>query len=314
MTKSLLDEFLMTLSIKAIPNIATYTGEIFHYTALKNIDPILLHSQDSLVLWASQFDCLNDLSEGTVADKIYLEVCNKLKTELLISEELFNLFSTVKSSRNETFIITEKGKVKPYRGEYTAYIASFSRLNDLLPMWNYYSKGDMFEGINLGIDAECMNSSLGSIFTHGKILVDVQSVIYSKAEQETLIRDFLLQIARKYNKRYDPAVRALISMRLTSWKMLFKQEDFQHEQEVRIIVKIANKYKDILPVKYRTNAGYVIPYIELKLKKAALKSVTLGPFRGTDSQKKLQIDVLHNMLFSNGYNASINCSQIPVRY
>lgn len=311
---SLLYEFLMKLSVNAIPDNSNYIGEIFHYTALKNIEPILLSSQNQIVLWASQFDCLNDISEGTIVEQCYRQVCDSLKTDGQITEKLHNLLSSIKPSRNELFLISENGKVRPYRGEYTTYITSFSKSNDLLPMWNYYSKGDMFEGINLGMDAEKITSNFPDFFADGKVKVSVNSVMYDPKEQKRIIKDFLLEIVRNYEKRFDSSVRATISMKLTSWKVLFKQENFSHEQEVRIIMKIANKYRNILPIKYRTNAGYIIPYIELQIDKQALKSVTLGPFCGTESQMNLQKRTLSQMLATNQYNTNINVSKVPVRY
>lgn len=311
---SLLDEFLMKLSANAIPNNSNYIGEIFHYTTLKNIESILLSSQNQIVLWASQFDCLNDISEGTIVEQCYRQVCDSLKSDGQISDQLFDLFINIKPSRNETFLIDINGKVRPYRGEYTTYIASFSKSNDLLPMWNYYSKGDMFEGVNLGLDAEKITSNFSDSFADEKVKVSVNSVVYDPKEQKRIIKDFLLEIVRNYEERFDSSVRATISMKLTSWKMLFKQECFSHEQEVRIIVKIVNRYRNILPIKYRTNAGYIIPYIELQIDKQALKSVTLGPFRGSESQMNLQKRTLSQMLATNQYNTNINVSKVPVRY
>ncbi|OUN19221.1 DUF2971 domain-containing protein [Pseudoflavonifractor sp. An85] len=312
--KSQLEKFVMKLSMKAIPNNANYSGEIFHYTALKNIESMLLGPKDHIVLWASQFDCLNDFSEGTVVDKIYREVCHKLKNESLISEELFNAIVDVNASPNETFLVRKNGKLRIHRGEYTTYIASFSHSNDLLPMWNYYSKGDMFEGINLGMNAKSIFSNLINDFVEAGVSIEICPVIYTKEDQEKLMREFLLEIAREYDESYNHSVRAIVSMKLTSWKMLFKQKDFQHEQEVRIIVKVANKFRDVLPVKYRTNSGYIIPYIELEIDKTAMESVTLGPFRGTENQRNLQVNVLKQLLASNGYDVAILSSQVPVRY
>lgn len=310
----LLDDFVMGLSMNAIPGNINYTGEIFHYTALRSIESILLNPQDKIILWASQFDCLNDMSEGTVVEQRYNEVCKCLKSEGQISDQLFDLLSNIKPSRNETFLIDINGKIKPYRGEYTTYIASFSKNNDLLPMWNYYSKGDLFEGINLGMDAGGIISSFPTFFADGKINVCISSVVYNKIEQEQIIKKFLLEIVDKYEKRFDSSVRAVVSMKLTSWKMLFKQECFSHEQEVRIIVKVVDKYKDVWPIKYRTNAGYIIPYIELPIDKYALKSVTLGPFHGSESQRRLQMGILEKMLASKQYDAKISISKVPVRY
>lgn len=300
--------------MNAVPSNINYTGEIFHYTALRNVESILLNPQDKIILWASQFDCLNDISEGTVVEQRYNEVCKCLNSEGQISDQLFDLLSNIKPSRNETFLIETNGKIKPYRGEYTTYIASFSKNNDLLPMWNYYSKGDLFEGINLGMDSGGIVSSFPTFFADGKINLCISSVVYNKIEQEQIIKKFLLEIANKYEKRYDSSVRAVVSMKLTSWKMLFKQECFSHEQEVRIIVKVADKYKGIWPIKYRTNAGYIIPYIELPIDKHALKSVTLGPFHGSESQRRLQTGILEKMLVSKQYDAKVNMSNVPVRY
>lgn len=311
---SLLDEFAMGLSINAIPGDVNFTGSIFHYTSLRNIESILLNPHNKIILWASQFDCLNDISEGTIVEQRYNEVCKNLKSEGRISEKLYGLLASITPSRNETFLVDIDGKIKPHRGEYTAYITSFSKSSDLLPMWNYYSKGDLFEGINLGMDANEVMSSFSTLFAGGEIRMCVSAVVYDKAEQEQIIKRFLLEIADKYEERFDSSVRATVSMKLTSWKMLFKQECFSHEQEVRIIVKVANKYKDIWPIRYRTNAGYIIPYIELPIDKRALKSITLGPFRGNESQLSLQTKTLAQMLTSKQYDAKINVSKVPVRY
>lgn len=286
--KSLLDKFLLSLSIDALPGHTNFTGEIFHYTALRNIESILLNPQNKIVLWASQFDCLNDMSEGTIVEPCYHKVCQDLKDSGEISPDFFELISGIKASRNETFITVENNKIRPYRGEYTTYIASFSKKNDLLPMWNYYSKGDLFEGINLGMDAEAILANFPTNFANGKMRVYVSSVVYSAKEQEQIVKNFIIELANKYKEGDESSVKAVVSMKLTSLKMIFKQECFSHEQEVRIIVDVANKYKNNFPIRYRTNAGYFIPYIELAIDKEALKSVTLGPFRGTESQLDLQ--------------------------
>lgn len=309
---SLINEFIKILSLNCLPFNSNYSSEIFHYTSLRNMPSILLDKPNKISLWASQFDCLNDMSEGTVVDGCYQSVCTRLHEKSMLSDELYALFSDVKPSRNETFTVTENGKSKVYRGEYTTYIASFSKSNDLLPMWNYYSKGDMFEGINLGITVT--DSILASFLAGGKGSVSICPVIYSKSEQEQIMQDFLLELVRKYSEKYKRMIRALISMKLTSLKMTFKKECFEHEQEVRIIVNIPNKYSNALPVKYRTTAGYIIPYIELEIDKQALTSVTLGPFRGTDLQKKKQMEILHKMLVSNGYKVLESSTNIPVRY
>ena len=124
----------------------------------------------------------------------------------------------------------------------------------------------------------------------------------------------ILELAGKHEKSYEPCIRAIVSMRLMALKMTFKLEHFQHEQEVRIIVKVARKYRNEIPVKYRTYGGLLIPYIELQIPKSAVKFVTLGPIQGDTVQKELQTNVLSEMMSEFGYAANSLCSQIPVRY
>ena len=74
--ESLLDKFTLKLNMSAFPTVEKYTGTIFHYTSTNNINPILLNGND-VVLWASRYDCLNDISEGTIPQIRFLEVCEK---------------------------------------------------------------------------------------------------------------------------------------------------------------------------------------------------------------------------------------------
>ncbi|OUO07773.1 DUF2971 domain-containing protein [uncultured Flavonifractor sp.] len=311
---SLLHEFLMSLSVDASPRYTNFDGEIYHYTALHNIESILLNSRDKIVLWASQYDCLNDISEGTIVEPCYYKVCKDLRACGYISPNLYELLSGIKPSKNDFFAMRENNKLISERSEYTTYIASFSQKSDLLPMWNYYSKGDLFEGINLGMDSKAILSNYPTLSAHGKVRLNVSSVVYSQKEQEDIIKKFLLEIISKYKEGFEQPVREVVSKKLASLKMIFKQECFSYEQEVRIIVDMADKYRDDFSIKYRTNAGYFIPYIELLIDKKALKSVTLGPFRGTESQLDLQKKTLSQMLASHQYEININVSKVPIRY
>ena len=186
---SLLDEFIRKLDRAALYQNFDYCGEIYHYTALKNIESILLNAQNQIVLWASHSECLNDISEGKVVEQRYREACKSLLDEGMISRKFYNLLEYITPSRNESFYLLQSDAIRAYRGEYTTYIASFSKNNDLLPMWNYYSKGDMFEGINLGLDVETISSNFPHFFADGKIKVSISPVIYDPEEQKNVIRN-----------------------------------------------------------------------------------------------------------------------------
>lgn len=313
-TQSLLDQFIMKLDATVLPGNTNYAGEIYHYTSLKSINSILLEHGDNINLWASRYDCLNDISEGKVVVERYREACEELREQNLISDEIYEIFVHASPSKNETFIIWDGAIPRPVRCEFGTYITSFSEEYDLLPMWNYYSKGNAYEGVNIGLSSENIVETMKQNYPNGNVRVSACQVIYKKEEQKELIKKLLLELYKKFENGYETSVRALISMNLTEWQMIFKNECFEHEKEVRIIVKICNKYKDKIKVHYRSNLGYIIPYIELKINKEAVKSMTLGPVHGNDEQKTVQAKVLHDMLTTHNYNVLERCSKIPVRY
>ena len=312
--QSLLDRFLLNISMSAIESPKQYDGDIVHYTSINSLGSILQNQGDAFTLWASRYDCLNDITEGTVVEQRYAEVCDSLRTEGLLSEEQYQLFKSIRATRNETFMVAQNGAIHPTRCECDIYVTSFSRGSDLLAMWTHYSKGSKYEGCNIGISTNEAITTLKNIFAEGKVNIQVCPVIYDAEEQSQIIKKMVLELASKHEKSYESCIRAIVSMRLMALKMTFKLEHFQHEQEVRIIVKVARKYKNEIPVKYRAYGGLLIPYIELHIPKNAVKFVTLGPIQGDATQKELQANILREMLCEYDYSADSLCSQIPVRY
>lgn len=75
---SKLDELLMQLSICDVMY-SEYEGEIFYYTSPNGFESILFGDSDNITIWASRYDCLNDASEGTIAQMIYKEVCEEMR-------------------------------------------------------------------------------------------------------------------------------------------------------------------------------------------------------------------------------------------
>ena len=90
-SKSLLDRFLLNISISAIESPPKYNGDIVHYTSINSLGSILQKQGDKFTLWASRYDCLNDITEGTVVEQRYAEVCDSLLAEGLLSEEQYQL-------------------------------------------------------------------------------------------------------------------------------------------------------------------------------------------------------------------------------
>lgn len=240
---SLLDEFTSRLDIKTLIPFETYEGAAYHYTSLGNVNS-MLSDDEGLILWASRHDCLNDASEGTLPEIRFAQACDRLRKSKAIDEGFFDLIRDVRPNRTRLIFQTVDGRIRPKRDEFKTYTASFSEDPDALAMWNYYSKGDRYDGMNIGVSCRAMLDSLNSSQSGSRAM---------EAEPKT-------------------------------------------------------------PVKYRSNAGYVIPYIELGFGKTSVSQITLGPSFSDDRQKEIQQAVVREMLESRGYRALVKHSQIPVRY
>lgn len=304
-------QILLKMDAKYLPD--EYGNDLFHYTSPHGFQSILFHNPSSVTLWASRFDCLNDASEGTIAEAILKEVCDDLLAENKIDDYLYGLFSKVTLPRTALLHYSEGDSLKITRPEYDRYVCSFSKNRDSLSMWNYYSKGNRYEGFNIGFYANTLRSSLEAFFDSIEAVPYIFPVIYNKNEQKRLIEKMLLKLKELYQKDREPQIRYIISNRLLDWSLIFKKECFKHEEEVRIIVCLAKRETKI-PVKYRMNAGYIVPYIELDIDKACVSEVVFGPLQMDNRQKEHQVKVMEELLESKEFSAIISYSQIPVRF
>ena len=313
MLLSKLQEFeaLMPLNNEFMPD--EYYRDIFHYTSPDGFRSILLGSPKSVTIWASRHDCLNDASEGTIAEQVFLETCADLKDQGEIDEELYQLFVTVRPAKTTLIDFREGDSMRLTRLECYRYICSFSKNPDSLAMWNYYSKGNKYEGFNIGFFLSGLTDSLDSFVGSIKAEYHIYPVVYKKEEQKALVRSLLLKLKELYSDDQKTSIRYIISTYLKDWGLIFKSEFFQHEEEVRIIVDLPKKCSP-LPVKYRTASGYIVPYIELTLEKDSVSYCQFGPLQCEGCQKENQLSVLNEMLESNGYSTCTGYSKIPVRY
>lgn len=304
-------ELLLRMDVNYMPE--EFEQDIYHYTSSGGFSSILLGNTEKVILWASRYDCLNDASEGKVVEEVFHEVCSELKDRGEISEYLYELFYNVKPARTISIVYGKGNQIKPSRPECNRFVCSFSKCKDSLAMWNYYSKGNKYEGFNIGFKPICIKESLKKFLEGKKARVYVYPVIYDKLEQKLLIEKMLLELKENYDYNQETSIRCIISNRLTEWSLVFKQDYFQHEEEVRIIVDVAKSEKEV-PVKYRVSGGYVVPYIELELKKKDVSCVSFGPLQCEEEQRKYQLQVMQEMLKANGYSVMAKYSQIPVRY
>ena len=116
-------QFLSKLSANYMPE--EYGNDLFHYTSPAGFSSILFSDEKNVTLWASRYDCLNDASEGTVAESILKEVCLDMKEEGEISEYLYDLFSSVPCAHTTLLSKNEGGMIKITRTECDRYVCSF---------------------------------------------------------------------------------------------------------------------------------------------------------------------------------------------
>ncbi|OUQ55257.1 hypothetical protein B5E58_12575 [Tyzzerella sp. An114] len=316
----LLDEFYNNLGAssqhefheKFMPE--QYKEKIYHYTSPSGLASILFGNSEALTLRASRYDTQNDTSEGEVVMEVYRKVLKKFSNIENIPKNLDN----IKPTRTLLMYPEINGKIKITRPECEKYICCFSKNPDSLPMWNYYSKGNAYEGYNIGLDVNEFNNCLGKIYKNIEVSSKVYPIIYDEDEQEKLVESFIKKVLSQYSPKHDFSVRYTISNQLAMWQLLFKSKYFKHEEEVRVIINVAKKTsskKSPLDIKYRANGMYIIPYIEMNLDKECLSSLMFGPQQWNDEQKNHQIKIMKNMLVENGYSKNnVVCSKMPLRY
>ena len=307
------------LYMRFLPRI--FEGEIiYHYTSSAGLQSILKDVPDTLVLRASRFDCLNDKTEGIFARTVFIDICNEMRKKNEIDESLYSILVNTSPTKTAIFYnVGEKGKTTRINRE--QFVASLSQDRDSLAMWKYYSKGIQYDGRNIGLLTKEITNSLGVQFSGKEVLFRLYPVVYKREKQEELITDFIsiIKESRKYNQD-DKLVRALVAEQLSHWALVFKNQYFSHEKEVRIIVDVGRKTKDgilqesPIPIKYRDSNGYIIPFIELNLSKNSLKNVTLAPMGCEKDMKDIQKNILEDMLCRYGYSAKGYNSDIDMRY
>ena len=181
-------------------------------------------------------------------------------------------------------------------------------------MWNYYSKGNKYEGFNIGFNSQSLKETLSRFLIGIEATFHIYPVIYEKAEQKRLIERLLLSLTDFYCAENISRIRAIISTRLIDWGLIFKKDYFKHEEEVRIIIDVAKRELQ-RPIRYRESCGYIIPYIELKLEKEDVSYVNFGPLLRQERQMDNQIAIMEEMLKGNGYTLThVDYSRIPIRY
>jgi len=243
---------------------------LYHYTTGKGVFGII----NSAKLHCSNVKFLNDPSEETYSKSL-------LKMVLKDCKECESIFSNL---YNESY---QEAICDPYE----KYIASFSRNQDSLSMWNYYSKGN---GYNIGVDI----SSIIKRNANRNLSIQKIDMVYDMSNQLDMLKKSILTHldgSSKYleldellkssaneslNYEYDIQQFAIVSSfneDIFEMMLKLKHHAFESEQETRLIVSQTHEQEKDLEYKVSVN-GVFIEFISLDLNLSEdIKSITTHP-------------------------------------
>ena len=280
-----------------------YNETVFHYTSPDGLLGIL---ENGNTFWFTHSSFLNDIEEGKDIIRIYHEQLESLEEKGEIDSEFKNHVSAI-DSIDYWFTYEIKKETLEYKEhEVDNYICCFSKNADSLPMWNYYSINRRYEGYNIELDFS----------GHDDERILFYPVIYNDSKKNKLLAKLIVDVYQKCpnDDEYYDLAKFVLKVKLAEASMAFKNECFQHEGEIRAVVKIPRELceKDDRCIKYRTKQGYIIPYIERQFSKEIVKGINCAPL----IDYKTNDEAIRQLLNRNGYSKDIpiNKSKIPIRY
>lgn len=303
----------------------TKATTIFHYTKIDNFYHIL--NDDKVRLWACQIDCMNDTEEEKDAARVFKDVCQELIKSKQIGKEFYDSVSQIKPERKAWISYNTEDSHKNEGIESTLemsfencehFICCFSRNNDSLPMWNYYSQDGKYSGINVGFLVSSLQEELAKQQGEG-YKAEIYDVIYEDEEKKNIIANVLTGLNKYYSEKTKVKINNVLKTTLDNWSTQFKNSHFKHEEEVRIIYHVPKESKEIekeahhIDIKFHIKAGMIVPYIEREFSKECVSDLTIGPLFGLDS-KQTQQEIVEDILCKKGYHTKVVFSTVPVRF
>lgn len=256
-------------------------GKIYHYTSPEGLLGIISNKQ----IFASDMLYLNDSAEGRYALELLRDICQEDYPDNNILQQSVD------------FEI--KNIMDGAPGKYYSYIISFSEGDDLLNMWNYYTKGNSVEGYNIGFDITKLAESI-KLYTadvdKGKttgVLKPIHGRInYDPNKQTEKIREILHEYVEAVSDEPDAdeifdsdIFRYLLVRKIYFLGLFYKSPKFKSEKEYRFVynLPILEKDEDLqkmgIPYKeeYRTKNGILIPYQRCCFSTDSVVSVMCAP-------------------------------------
>ena len=315
-------------------NNKTIFTPLWHYTSGNGLMGIVRYNScdhSKLHFWFTRSDCLNDTSEGNHILEIYKKICETLYNEFIINEEFYELIKDLEISAHQ-FInypipsddgVTHTGMLDC--APCHAFICCFSLKEDSLDMWRYYSKGDGGYGLKFSPflfdtykEFEYSDYDEKAVFS----MIRAYKIIYDYTEKESILRELIQDTFSAYQNSSDSKeknvenARGFISYSLKVLQFQFKHECYASEQEYRFVFyRPYSKPKDLKnelpPIKFRSNNGVIVPYIELEIEDGMnyLEEVRISPYVQSD----YALATAHEYLEACGFSGKTRKSLLPVR-
>lgn len=317
-----------------------YDGEgknmnVYHYTSPDGLANILFNKNGPCLRF-SQGDYLNDALEGHLLEKKLRCLINTEQIEAevvsLINQGIKNYnYCEILDNSNVGNKMDRKLPIAFTKISEMAssYICCFSKLDDVLPMWNYYSKGNTNEGYCVSFNLNELGKSFRNLFGE-KCKYQFFDVIYDESIQESILKDFLDYVTEHKN---DERINTQILTFIDEFKFVFKQNAFSHEQEIRARITLpeeieeklndrtSDKEEDIFKaiadgIRYRSKGEYIIPYFDYYFKDCnkndLIKYIRIGP---STENNLSRIEGIKRLLKKNGYpSVNVKQSNIYIRY
>ncbi len=301
------------------PQIEEKADTILHYTTLEGLKGIL----ESGSLWASDIRFLNDIQEFKSGKKTFRDhLCSEyLKLDKISQDEaahLANNISEVVFGGAESNIALLSTSFCSVPG------GSYDAKNGLLSQWRGY-------GGKTGVAIVFERSSIDALVKKQQASTTSFTLIHSDVAygedwKKTTLASYVSEKMHIFldkdfvSKIRNPPVSPEIfdaSLRVAmAFGMFIKHWAFHEEKEFRIAVIKSFKSQqtgeqDRLPVRFRVNGQFVIPYVELfkESERLPVSGVIIGPATN-QAGVKAGVEIYARSL---GYNFPVTISETPYR-
>ncbi len=310
-----------------------YFLPLWHYTSVDGLMGIIRNKKaefGKLHFWFTRSDCLNDTSEGEHILSLFKKICFDLLQKNEITQSFYECIKDAEIPFNQ-FINFPIPSSEEYVNESVidcvpchAYICSFSLKEDSLDMWRYYSKGNGGYGLKFHPYLfDELKEYEYSYYDENAIFSKIYSykVIYDNAEKEKILREIILDTFLAYENSNNTDdknenAKGFVQYALKIFQFQFKDECYASEQEYRFVFyrpySKPKELKNELPdVKYRSQNGVPVPYIELTVQDGDpnLDEVLISPYVDVTNA----VAVTHDYLTQCGFNCTTRKSSLPVR-